>query len=224
MRVEAGMVVCETVDLATEAWATFRAVYPEVPLTVIESSPPGSACPKDMLALAAGDPLSRVILAGKNVGHGPGMHRILDESEAEAVLLFDSDVTFHRGGFLEPMAALLTSRTLAVGQVLKLDRSYLDHMGLRNEPAKLPYVHPALHLVQRSVYLRCAPYRQHGAPCLATAIDARRLRFTCRDFPVWDYAVHAGRGTRNELTKQGLPVSYAQARSADLPRQRKGVR
>ena len=219
--IEAGMVVCETPDLAAGAWATFRACYPTMPLTILEGSPPGSDCPRRMAATVVDDPCTRLVVAGRNVGHGPGMHRLLVGATRPLVLLFDSDVEFDRPGFAEGLAALMTPGIVAAGQLLMLDRAWFRHIGLSRTPAPLPYVHPALHLVRRSVYLRLAPYGQHGAPCLWTALDARRKGLQGRDFPVWDYARHLGRGTRKELARQKLPVSYHGATARDKPKRRK---
>jgi hypothetical protein len=213
--IEAGMVVCETPELAALAYSSFRELYPTMPLVILDGSPAGSDCPRLMAALLACDTQARLVVAGKNVGHGPGMHRILRGTRSRASLLFDSDVEFLRSGFAEAMSELLTDRTVAVGQLLQLDRQWLQSVGLPKVRAPLPYVHPALHLVNLEVYRRLAPYGQHGAPCLWTAMDARRLRYEGRDFPVWDYALHKGRGTRDELKRLHLPVSYRTATAQD---------
>lgn len=181
----------QTPDLLRDAVASFRAVYPDVDLLLVDNgSRDGSGAEVPRIAAEAGGPTRTQILPG-NEFHGPAMDRVLREASADAVFFLDSDTITRRGGFLEPMmnAVFTAPDVLGAGKLVTVDRRGFA------APVGIPVPASAYMLIRRSLYLDLPPFMHHGLPVLATCAAAHRRQLRLESFPVEAYVDHLGRGT-----------------------------
>jgi glycosyltransferase involved in cell wall biosynthesis len=173
--------------------------YPDVALLLIDN---GSADPSTdyLRELAARLNNVEVILNQRNRYHGPALDQGLRHCTTPYVFTLDSDCEIRQGGFLEAMRALFEDPLLyAVGELRYKSRyGYTFGYGegaRRGRRKRIPYIHPWGMLLDRLKYLTLAPFIHHGSPCLPNMRDADARGYQFRDFPMWDFIEHFGRGT-----------------------------
>lgn len=192
--VTAVIVNFRTPDLTHQAAASFRSLYAETPLLLIDngSGPDGATALRRVADDAAVH--ASVFLLGSNIHHGPAMDRALHRLASPFVLFLDSDCVVRRGGFVEEMQGALERdpRAYAVGKKIFMDDRGFD---VDASPTAHPYIRPICMMIRRSMYGTLPPFRRHGAPCLENMIGARRAGFELVNFPVEEFIEHAGRGT-----------------------------
>lgn len=189
MRVETAIVHFQTPDLLRQTVDSFCAHCPgERVLIVDNGSKDGSTSVVE--ALAAEHSPVEVRMLAENIYHGPAMDLVLQETKAEVVFFLDSDTVTHRGGFIEPMVALLEAPgVLASGQVATVDgRGFAASSGI-------PVPVSAFMAIQVERYRRLPPFRHHGLPVLETCRRAAELGLEIAPFPIEQYVEHLGRGT-----------------------------
>lgn len=128
-----------------------------------------------------------VVLNGRNVGHGPGMHQALTLCQTPYALLLDSDCTVLAGGWLEMM---LSENAYMVGKQFNIDRGGI----IRKQGA--PYIHPACALLNVAQYLMLTPFNHHGMPCILNEQAARAAGYRLVAFDTDPFVRHLWAGTR----------------------------
>ena len=160
------LTVCfETANLLFTAYETFRAFNPDMPLTIVDGSAPGSDCYKYVEKLTARDRKVAAMQVGYNIGHGHGMHYGIHKAETDLILIFDSDVEFLKNPVPE-MLELISPNRYGVGWVYEIGPDGYDYGTFPNhlQHGPIPYLHPYFHLLNREMYGRFLPYCHHGAP------------------------------------------------------------
>lgn len=181
----------QTPDLLRAAVRSFRAVYPEADLLIVDNgSKDGSEAEVLRIAAEAGGP-TRTQLLPVNEFHGPAMDRVLREASSDAVFFLDSDTVTRRGDFLQPMlkAVFAADDILGAGKLVTVDRRGFA------APVGIPVPASAYMLIRRSLYLNLPPFVHHGLPVLAACAVAHRRGLRLESFPVDTYVDHLGRGT-----------------------------
>ncbi|MEM9666760.1 MAG: glycosyltransferase [Bacteroidota bacterium] len=190
-RVAATVVNYQTPDLLETAVRTFHAVYPAVPLLLVDNgSQDTSRATIEQLQVDLGASLSVEWLA-ENRYHGPAMHHALERLQTPYVFVLDSDTETKRPGFLEAMGAVLEAdETLyGAGQVVRANaRGFRDDQGT-------PVLASAFMLLKRDLYHRFRPFVHHGLPALHNFEDAHQAGYGLHAFPIETYVRHLGRGT-----------------------------
>jgi hypothetical protein len=189
--VAAAIVNFQTPDLVEVAARSFHAVYPDVPLLLLDNgSQDGSPALVRRLEEALAPGVEALLLA-ENVFHGPAMHLAMQRLQTRTVFFLDSDTETLRGGFLEPMIELVESADAhyGAGQVVQVNRrGFVARDGI-------PVLTSWHMLLKRSLYHRLPPFVHHGLPVLQNFRAAAEAGYQLKPFPVQDYVRHLGRGT-----------------------------
>lgn len=124
-----------------------------------------------------------------NIHHGPGMTYGLNYIKTDQVLLVDSDIIVHGGGWLEMMERELRPDAYGIGDIQQeyFLKNVIKKTHIRGHVSKLPrtkrvvsekvwipYLHPVLALVNREVVLRFRPPFKGGAPLIHAMEDIWR--------------------------------------------------
>lgn len=188
--VAAAVVNFQTPDLLEKAVRTFHAVYPGVPVLVVDN---GSRDGSPALVRRLEEELAPVeaLLLEENIYHGPAMHRAMEHLGARYVFFFDSDTETLRGGFLEAMVEALeaSERHYGAGQVVHVNRRGFV------SPNGIPVLTSWHMLLRRAAYHRLPPFVHHGLPVLHNFRAAAEQGYRMVPYPVQEYVHHLGRGT-----------------------------
>ena len=190
-RVEAVIAHYETAALTRMAVWSLHGLHPDLPITVVDNG--SSQADVQALRTSVADVhLCRIVRSETNLHHGPALDLAIRQSEAEWVLVFDSDCIAYRKGLVPAMLQVAEQRSAyLLGEVC-----FVDDGGYATTDVKAHrYVHPKCALVRRATYLELPPFEKHGAPCLANERAAAERGHLLADFPVGDYVYHLGRGT-----------------------------
>lgn len=182
----------KTKHLIKKAVKTFRHYYPTVHLVLIDNnSQDGST---DWVGRQRSEHTT-VLINHHNVGHGPALHLGIQQAKTRFVFVFDSDVVFHRGGFLEKMQTEAQKGIYAVGWLRWVNT---NGVASRNKNATwlCPYIHPHAALIDKEQYLRLKPFNHKGAPCADNMHDAKKKEIRVASFPIEKYVTHLIAGTR----------------------------
>lgn len=129
-----------------------------------------------------------------NLTHGPAMHQAMYLCCTDYVFFLDSDCVVRMSGFIEEM---VEKKAYAVGDIQLVDINGVNVPS--NYEGHIRYVHPSAMLVNRKQYFLLPPFKAHGAPCIDNMRQANKQGLLLVDFPIRDYVVHIGRGTRKGL-------------------------
>lgn len=188
------IVTYNTLPEFSRCYAALRKFYPTVPLIVVDGSNTRDACYKYINCLK--DKNLRKIQLTVNVGHGQGLNHGIDKVQTPYFLALDSDC-YLTGKVIEPMLELLTVNVYGVGQVVKVNEKG------ENSEKGIDYLHPHCALVSLEYYRRFTRFVHHGAPLISTMLSLSKQNLVkVRNFPVEEYANHAGRGTRKLMPKE----------------------
>jgi GT2 family glycosyltransferase len=110
----------------------------------------------------------RPYLLDYNIHHGKGLCYALERVETDKVLFIDSDVYFHRGGFLEDLDGKLRKTSYGIGDI-----QIIDDAGF-NKPIGIKYLHPALCLLNMDMVMKFEWPINHGAPMIRTMQDIHK--------------------------------------------------
>jgi hypothetical protein len=191
-------VVYRTPKLIEDCYKTLRSFYPTVKYILIDNSG-GDSCTELMRSWLPNDPNLKLIELPENIGHGYGMHRAIEESKTDFLFIFDSDIVFRRGEFLEPMLELMEWDTYGVGWLLDLD------MGGRNIPRNfdgeiLVYLFDGFWFVNKNRYYKFHKLHKYGLPLFKAMHEIHEQKLDKRilkSFPLKDhYLWHHFGGTR----------------------------
>jgi hypothetical protein len=109
----------------------------------------------------------------------------------EYILLMDNDNITIRGGFIEPMIEQLQEGyTLGTGALMLVTRSNEACGAPEDESDILRYIHPSCGMIRRSIYIQLAPFKNHGAPCVFTMLDAELKGIKVKGYPIANYTCH----------------------------------
>ncbi len=186
-------VVCinfQTSDLLEVAVESFRKFYPTTPLLLVDNGSKDASTEKirQLEKKYAGS--TRSLLIEKNIFHGPAMHLAINTVSNEHVFFLDSDTETRQGGFLEKMAAELTSQKVyAVGRV-----ATVNNRGFHSDKGT-PIVLSPYMMLRRKLYHDFPPFEHRGMPTLRNFTAAQRQGYVLKSFPVEKYIAHFGRGT-----------------------------
>ena len=182
-----------TPELLKRAIASVRQFY-DFPIIVIDGSDKPEAL--DFLNV-------KVKKTGYNIGHGLGMDMGIRMAETDYILTFDTDIEMKKP-CIELMMKELKLDTYAMG------RRYLrNNVSFYNRYRDIfPYnaiayiIDPAFQLVNKTQYLKYAPFISDGSPTVLSYHDLGRRQIAERvlvHFPVFDYVNHKRAGTRNRI-------------------------
>lgn len=184
----------QTPDLLATAVHSFRKSYPDVHMMIVDNgSKDNSRAVIEKLERQYPNTATHFI--GKNIFHGPAMHRAAQETTRDIIFFLDSDTETYRGGFLEAMMKNFEEEknAYAVGRV--------NHVNKRGFPAEegtsivlSPYM-----MLKREIYFTLPPFEHHGMPTLKNFSAAQERGWAVRDFPIQEYITHKGRGTASRF-------------------------
>jgi len=207
--VQTAMVVYRTYSLMKDAIASVRRFYPEMDFIVVDNT--DGTVPADLRPWARENRV-KLIRVGSNIGHGPGMNVALWSTDADVLLILDTDTEMRKPGLLED--ALSQART-------RPERWYgIGKIGVPKVligGESIAYLHPAVCLVNVEQYRKFEPFTDHGAPTVAAMYDLHIKGLTKRliGFPVLDYVKHFWAKTRNACKRGGLDRSYSDRMSKE---------
>jgi len=162
-------VVYKTPDLMEKVYSTLRYHYPTVKYIIIDNSE-GDECTELIRSWLPKDPNLKLVELSENIGHGYGMHRGIEECETDYAFIFDSDIIFKNGGFIEDGLKLFDEDTYGVGWILRLD------MDGRNVPKDydgevLLYLFDGFWFVNKSQYYKYHPLHKFGLPLFKAMVE-----------------------------------------------------
>lgn len=187
------------VELLQRAYESIRK-FSDMPVIIVEGSDPTNECYAYAQSIAAYN--TEIIIAGKNIGHGKGMHVGIGKAMTKYVLLMDSDAQIINGDVIQDMMSLLGPNDFGIGQVVPVNPDGTN-VG-EDYPDFIPYLHPHFAIIDRGIYMMIPNFVHHGAPCIHTMEYLNNFKkFGLVDFPVSQYVNHEGRGTRS-LNPEGF--------------------
>jgi len=239
-KVTAISVCCNTRGLFRRAYESVREFYPDMKMIICDNSNPKNACAEYTKSLQSEKTI--VFYPGRNIGHGPGMHCAIKRVETKYALIFDSDIVMKKK-CISKMIKRLGAR-YGIGKIVAVNGSGKNvartsanqknvrarkHRRLYASPRNkgaIPYLHPFFQLVNVSVYKKFRPYINHGAPCIDTMTDIFRKGLSKKilaEFPVYEYVVHEGRGTRRAGLRAPLIKYGARQRAPKIRKPKRDV-
>ena len=181
-----------TEELFKIMYESFRALYPEMPLVIVDGSPCKDLCYKYINSLQS--KINTIYQLEKNIGHGPGLHYAIQRIEDEQLLIMDSDIEILSDPLPE-MLKLFDKDVYAIGEIDTVGAN-----GLRSNPVRnITFVQPYFMLMNRSQYLQYYPFVHHGTPCYKAMVQLYQQGLSgnmLRSFPIADYVHHRWGGTR----------------------------
>jgi len=193
--------VFRTPALIKNAYKSFRMFYPRMKLYIVNNSGLEDPCTDFIYGLIDRDFNTILINSDKNVGHGDGMCLGLKHIKEDYAFIFDSDVVFKVGGFLEQMIMMMEDDTYAIGEVLMLDE------GGRNVPLNyggiiVPTIFEAYALFSIDNYYKYHKFTKFGIPPFMAAKEIQKRGLSnkiIKSFPMRKHLVHLSGGTRAQF-------------------------
>lgn len=148
-----------TPDLLDEMIWSFRQFY-DTPIIVVDGSE--SKHRSRVLRVVGAYKNIMPHIMGYNIHHGGGLTYALNLVKTERVLFIDSDVIFHKGGFLDDLNDKLKDTSYGIGDV-----QIVDEKGF-NKPTGIKYLHPAFCLLNMDMVKQFPMPIVHGAPMIET--------------------------------------------------------
>jgi len=163
-------------------------------MIIIDGSDPNNACYSYACSLA--DSVTKVVVVGRNIGHGRGMDMGIRMCETDFALIFDSDTEMIKSP-VKQMLDMMDKDTLAVGYMEKTGFDGYEYGAKPHHKRQgfMYMMHPFFHLLQVENYFHYHPYVHHGAPCFKTALDVHRQGLTDKVYKVFPGLGHtSGKG------------------------------
>lgn len=184
----------QTPDLLEVAARSFRNVYPEQPLLLVDNGSKDHS-PSLIDKLEGELPHTKSLILEKNIYHGPAMDLILKNYiSSKFVFFLDSDTETHKKGFLEQMQDIAQNNGVyAVGEVITV-----NERGFKNEDGIEVILTPYLFL-KRKYYAELPPFIHHGQPTIHNFKEAHKKGLKLEPFPISDYIHHHWRGTADRF-------------------------
>lgn len=189
-------IVYKTVDLMKNVYESLRRFYPTIKYLVIDNSG-GDECTRYLEELALKDVNLQLIKMESNVGHGAGMRIGIENATTDFLFIFDSDIIFFKGGFIEKALEKMDEDTYAIGWVLDLDMGGRNiHGNYKGEILK--YVFDGFWFLNRNLYPLYPKLTKYGLPLFQTMlyIHKNKLERVIKPFDFRGYLKHLFGGTR----------------------------
>jgi hypothetical protein len=166
--------------------------YPDISVLVVNGSPDEFDLTTYLEFMSLVYPNVRVWNRGGLNSHGDMMNDAIKEKITdEYILLLDNDSITIRGGYIEPMIEQLQEGyTLGTGALMLVTRSNEACGAPKDESDILRYIHPSCGLIRRSIYIQLEPFKNHGAPCVFTMLDAERKGIKVKAYPIDKHTCH----------------------------------
>lgn len=180
-----------TPELIYEMVKSFRQFYDNEILIVDGSNKENYEQTKEVLKNFEGISIHHF---GINIHHGPGLAYGFSTLDSDKILVLDSDVIIHKGGFLELLENELKAENYGIGDIQRVitqetDNCRIDQEGFNVGSRKgaiglkeseinqggIAYLHPAFMLVNRNIVLQWDMPIKHGAPMLYTMKHIHRM-------------------------------------------------
>ena len=169
-----GLTVCwNTRELVERSVNSIRKFHPQLSILIIDGSSANDPCYAYLDSIA--NNITHVYHAGKNIGHGRGMHLGITKIQAPYILIFDSDIEMVKSP-LQGMLDMMEDDTFGVGYCERVGADGHDYGVFQRHQMQpsVKYMHPYFHLLQRKEYSKYKPYIHHGAPCISTMLDIHK--------------------------------------------------
>jgi len=187
-------------NLIETAVSSIQKFYPELKFIIMDNSGENTECRNFVKNVLAKDPNIQCMYSNINIGHGKGMHALLQSVKTEYAVIFDSDIEM-KSPPIEEMYKLIDNK-YAVGRLI-----YVDVRGVKtiNPPNGIPYIHPYFCLINVNQYKKFKPFFHHGAPCLGAMHDIYKKKKSdlLVSFPIANYVKHDFGGTSRLEAKIG---------------------
>ena len=166
---------CMNDEYVETCLGSFMKLFPNIPVVVVNNSPLDDLCTENLERVDG----IKLINTGKNMGHGQGLLRGMEEVKTKYVLIFDSDVLFKLRKLIPDMLSLMDDDTYGVGFVMwhGMDGKHCrPHLLSEDRPAgAMKYLHPFCVLINVSVYEQYPKFdgfliknnKPHGAPMMS---------------------------------------------------------
>lgn len=187
----------QTPELLEVAVHSFKKLYPEVNLVLIDNGSRDENASKNLIA-SLENKYSNIEthFLETNIYHGPAMDLAVKKYvNTPFVFFLDSDTESIRSGFLEKMKSLLQEDELnyGVGEIIKVNkRGYKSEEG--SDVLLTPYM-----LLKTELYKKLAPFIHHGQPTFLNFKDAHKKGLKLVRFPISEFIDHLWRGTANKF-------------------------
>jgi len=168
--VTAVTVVYKTIDYVTEVYKTFRSFYPTLRYILVDNSG-GDECTRMMREWTKTDPNLTLIELSENVGHGYGMQVGINHSKTDFLFIFDTDIIFKEGGFIEKALGLFEEDTYGVGWII--DISWPDGKAINTKYTGeiLHYLFDGFWFTNKHVYAKFHKLHKYGLPLFQAMRD-----------------------------------------------------
>lgn len=184
----------QTPDLLRTAVTSFKKVYPEVDLLILDNGSKDNSIEEINELKCRFDNIS-VIELKENIYHGPAMDLVCKKYiSSDYTFFLDSDTETKQGGFLEQMYSQFDAKKVyGVGEFnIVNNRGFKSDTGLRI--LQTPYM-----LLDTEIYNRLPPFIHHGQPTLFNFKKAQEDGYELEEFNVSDYIDHRWRGTADKF-------------------------
>lgn len=201
------VVTYNTKELFEIAYNSIRKFMPKLKIIIVDGSDPGDPCYDYVKSLESD--LTEIYQHGRNIGHGPGMHKGISMTDDELLLMFDSDIEMLKNP-IPNMVYSMGDRTYAIGEMYTIGRDGLHRNPVRN----VPYVRPYFMILSRYHYYRYPPFVHHGSPCILPMLEIFNLGLSetvLTDFDLTDFVKHDFAGTRKVNVASGkreIPLQW----------------
>lgn len=187
----------QTPDLLKVAVSSFKEVYPDIKLLIIDNGSKDEGRSKTMInQLEAELTNTEAIYFEKNIYHGPAMNKVIEKFvDSRFTFFLDSDTETKKPGFLEKMIEILSEseEVYGVGEIVRSNKR-----GYKAEDGEKVLLTPYM-MINTTMYRSLRPFIHHGQPTLQNFADARSKGFELKEFPISDYIDHLWRGTASKF-------------------------
>lgn len=184
----------QTPDLLEAAVNSFKIVYPDIPLLIIDN---GSKDDSIELIKNLSNELNKTsyLFLDKNIYHGPAMDLAAREHvNSDNIFFLDSDTETFKGGFLETMHHHLSQKNVyGAGEVITVNKR-----GFKSKTGYKILLTPYM-LIDRNKYLMLPPFIHHGQPTINNFKAAGKDGYHLENFAISEYIHHHWRGTANRF-------------------------
>ena len=202
----AGITVCyNTKDLMERAYNSVRKFHPDMPIIIIDGSDRNDPCATYVKSLESDK--TTVLTPGRNIGHGQGMNKGINQAKTTHALIFDSDIEMLKS----PVYAMfkeMEEDTYGIGFLLKTGFDGYEYGAHKQHKYEgwMPYLHAYFQLININNYKLFFPYVHHGAPCYLAMLDIYKRGLSKKILKSFPGLGHTGNG--RGLQWKGAPREY----------------
>jgi len=193
-----------TLHLLENCLRSLYAIYPGIRIIVVDN---GSTDGSKKFLGGGALVNTKFLSEPKNIGHGPAMHKAIQQVATPFFLTMDTDTVVEKPGFIEYMVDWLASgnNKYAIGWKRLVHRSSgvpADWSRAKAGGNLIEYIHPYCGMYKTELYRNLPPFEHHGAPCVSNMREAVKRGYILKAFPdtnqyhLGDYVKHLTAGTR----------------------------